>query len=183
MKKVNIKRTIGQAFMLGLIGLMLSSVLFAGDDTIQSPDLPAECSQLNPGQDQVLIFHAYATGVQVYRWNGSAWIFVEPIASLFADSNYRGLVATHYAGPTWESKSGSKVVATKDKGCSPDSNAIDWLLLSKVSTEGPGIFSSVTYVQRLNTNGGKAPSTPGTTVGDKAKVPYTAEYYFYRKQG
>jgi hypothetical protein len=31
-------------------------------------------------------------------------------------------------------------------GCAPDSNAIQWLLLSKVRTEGSGIFSSVTYI-------------------------------------
>jgi len=37
----------------------------------------------------------------------------------------------------------------------------------------------VTFVQRVNTVGGKAPGTAGTTVGQVDNVPYTAEYYFY----
>jgi hypothetical protein len=44
-------------------------------------------------------FHTYASGVQVYKWNGTAWVFVEPVANLFADRNYHGQVGTHYAAP------------------------------------------------------------------------------------
>ncbi len=94
--------------------------------------------------------------------------------------NYRGEVATHYAGPTWESNSGSKVVATRASGCSVDATAIDLLLLEAVSNEGQGPFRRVTYIQRLNTVGGKAPTAPGSAVGMVVEVPYTAEYYFYR---
>ena len=67
-------------------------------------------------------------------------------------------------------------------GCSVDSTAIDWLLLQAVSTDGPGIFKPVTYIQRVNTVGGKAPATPGTSICAEVKVPYTAEYYFYRAE-
>ena len=104
------------------------------------------------------------------------------MATLFADARYHGEVGTHYVGPTWESNSGSKVVAARvpGTGCVPDSTAIPWLLLQKVSTDGAGIFSSVTFVQRLNTTGGTAPTAPGSLVGEVKEVPYTAEYYFYR---
>jgi hypothetical protein len=34
----------------------------------------------------------------------------------------------------------------------------------------------------VNTVGGKAPTDPGSFVGEEARVPYTAEYYFYRAQ-
>jgi hypothetical protein len=51
-----------------------------------------------------------------------------------------------------------------------------------VSTEKPGIFHRVTYIQRLFTEGGLAPSEPGDTVGEEARVPYTAWYFFYREQ-
>ena len=61
----------------------------------------------------------------------------------------------------------------------PTATAIPWLLLGAASTEGPGVFDHVTFVQRLNTAGGKAPANPGTTVGEEARVAYTAEYYFY----
>jgi hypothetical protein len=122
-------------------------------------------------------------GVQIYRWNGASWDFVEPVARLYASANYHGEVGIHYAGPTWESNSGSKVVATRLEGCSPDPTAIPWLLLQTVSTEGPGIFSSVTYIQRVNTVGGLAPAAPGLSIGATVEVPYTAEYYFYRARG
>jgi hypothetical protein len=100
---------------------------------------------------------------------------------LCASANYRGKVGIHYRGPTWESNSGSKVVAARLFGCSPDPTAIPWLLLEAVSTTGPGIFSSVTYVQRVNTTGGLAPAYPGLLIGQVVEVPYTAEYYFYRE--
>jgi uncharacterized protein (TIGR03118 family) len=92
-------------------------------------------------------------------------------------------VGTHFDGPTWQSNSGSKVVEQRVEGCTPDPTAIPWLLLRTVSQEGPGIFSGVTYVQRLNTVGGIAPSGPGTTLGEVRRVPYTAEYTFFRGHG
>jgi hypothetical protein len=127
-----------------------------------------------------LVFHVYATGVQIYRWNGTAWAFVAPDATLSADAGGRGKVGIHYAGPTWESNSGSKVVGMADERCTPSASAIPWLTLNVVSASGPGIFDRVTFIQRLNTTGGLAPSSPGTAVGDVARVPYTAEYFFYR---
>ena len=148
-----------------------------------SPDLPSPlCDSIQAPEGNKLAFRVYALGVQVYRWNGTAWTFVEPVATLFANSQYQGEVGTHYVGPTWESNSGSKVVAARvpGTGCTPDSTAIPWLLLARVSSEGPGIFSSTTFIQRVNTTGGIAPSTPGTTIGATVEVPYTAEYYFYR---
>jgi hypothetical protein len=38
----------------------------------------------------------------------------------------------------------------------------------------------VTFIQRVNTVGGKAPSHSGDSVGEVVRVPYTAEYFFYR---
>jgi hypothetical protein len=53
-------------------------------------------------------------------------------------------------------------------------------LLGAVSSEGPGIVHRVTYIQRVNTVGGLAPADPGDVPGEVARVPYTAEYFFYR---
>jgi hypothetical protein len=127
----------------------------------------------------------YALGVQIYRWNGTTWDFVAPAARLFADAEYHGEVGIHYAsptGPTWESHSGGKVVASRLESCAPDPTAIPWLLLQMVSNEGPGIFDRITYIQRVNTAGGLPPTAPGPYVGAEERVPYTAEYYFYRPQ-
>ena len=149
----------------------------------RAPELPTPlCDSIQVQAGNEVAFHAYALGVQVYKWNGTAWAFVEPVANLYADAGFRGQVGTHYVGPTWESNSGSKVVGRRvaGTGCTPDAKAIPWLLLETVSTDGPGIFSGVTFIQRVNTTGGNAPAAPGANVGEEARVPYTAEYYFYR---
>jgi hypothetical protein len=81
----------------------------------------------------------------------------------------------------WESASGSKVVGARDASApSPNANSIPMLLLHAVTAEGPGILARTTYIQRVNTLGGVAPSSPGASVGEQARVPYTAEYFFYR---
>jgi Protein of unknown function (DUF3455) len=156
----------------------------SGFDNPNGPQLPEQCSSIRVDEGNKLAFHAYARGVQVYRWNAITftWDFVAPVASLFAEENYFGEVGSHYIGPTWESKSGSRVEGRRvpGTGCTPDPTAIAWLLLSKYQTGGSGIFSSVTFIQRVNTTGGLVPSTPGTAHGELREVPYTAEYYFYR---
>ncbi|MCI0601110.1 MAG: DUF3455 domain-containing protein, partial [Beijerinckiaceae bacterium] len=149
-----------------------------------SPNLPSPlCDSLKVPTGNGIVFHAYAIGVQIYQWNGSAWTFIAPVANLFADPGYHGQVGTHYGGPTWESNSGSKVVGIRVAACAPEPTAIDWLRLSAASTQGPGVFNGVTFIQRVNTAGGKAPLAPGAKLGDLAHVPYTAEYFFSKAKG
>jgi hypothetical protein len=136
------------------------------------------CTNLEAPEGSKVTLHTYAKGMQIYWWDGNSWELVAPWAQLYADAKLYGLVGAHYAGPTWESVSGSKVVGTIVERC-PMPNAIPWLSLS-ASSEGPGVFSRVTFIQRVNTVGGVAPSTPGSFVGEEASVPYAAEYFFYR---
>jgi hypothetical protein len=176
-----IRRLIALAILFTVAGLTHARAAAFADNDNRAPELPVNiCERVLVPEGNKVAFHAYASGVQVYRWNGTAWVFVEPVANLFASRNYHGQVGTHYAGPTWESNSGSKVLARRLDGCSPDATAIPWLKLEAVSTEGPGVFDGVTFVQRVNTTGGNAPAAPGSFVGEEARVPYTAEYYFYR---
>ena len=80
------------------------------------------------------------------------------------------------------------VVAGTDLDSCPNNGSIPCLLLETVgSEEGPQggtMLSKTTFVQRLNTNGGSAPATGCFTsadVGHQSLVPYTADYFFYRK--
>jgi hypothetical protein len=107
--------------------------------------------------------------------------FVAPSGNLYADRGFHG-GRTHFGGPTWESNSASKVIARKTDDCTPDSSAVAWLLLETGVTDGPGIFNGVSHVQRVGTTGGIKPAAPGAVIGEQRSVPYTAEYYFYRRQ-
>jgi hypothetical protein len=152
------------------------------DDDNRVPDL-GDCEEVQVDAGHKVAFQAYAEGVQIYRWNGAAWTFVAPDAVLYSgDGEDAEVVGIHYGGPTWESNSGSKVVAGVVNRCTADPNAIPWLLLGAVSSEGPGIFHRVTFIQRLYTVGGLAPAHPGEFVGEEAEVPYSAWYVFYREQ-
>ena len=178
------KQIIGLAFVLGVIALGHAMATFAtAQDVVPAPVLPAGCELLAAPQGHEVASRVYAVGVQIYRWNGSSWGFVAPEAGLFASKNYRGLIGTHYGGPTWESVSESLVAssATTAIPCTPDPTAIPWLRLTALASSGPGIFEGVTYIQRVNTVGGIRPIEPGTEVGQQARIPYTTEYYFYKE--
>jgi hypothetical protein len=65
--------------------------------------------------------------------------------------------------------------------------AIPWLLLQVVGAEvgptGGDRLSETTFIQRLTTAGGVAPTTgcaQAVDVGRRALVPYTADYFFYK---
>ena len=181
MEIINMKKILTSLALLSVV-LLASPALLSARAADNGPELPPMCGVIAAPADSKLLFHTYALGVQIYRWNGVRWNFVGPEARLYADANYRGLVGTHYAGPTWESNSGSTVVASRVEGCTPDAAAIQWLLLSSVSNGGSGIFDKADHIQRVNTAGGLEPAAPGSSLGDEKRVPYTAEYYFYRSQ-
>ena len=180
MYRKKIKLVIGLIALLTVAGVSLAATPTAmAGNSKRMPDLPSPvCDSIQVPHGNKVAFHVYAVGVQRYRWNGASWDFVEPVATLYADAKYNVKVGIHFAGPTWESILGGKVVATRVDGCSPDPASIPWLLLRATSADG--VLSSVTYIQRLNTKGGLAPIAPGASTGVMAEIPYTTEYYFYR---
>jgi Protein of unknown function (DUF3455) len=109
-----------------------------------------------------------------------AWTLVEPEATLYGPFHW--VAGHHYLGPTWEGIDGSSVVGAKLAGETVDATAIPWLLLQAKSHAGKGWFSSITYVQRLHTVGGLAPSTgcDAAHADATADVDYRATYVFYR---
>ena len=78
------------------------------------------------------------------------------------------------------------ITAGSDASC-PNGGAIDCLLLQVIgSDEGPAggkSLTKTTFIQRLNTKGGSAPTdsclVPGE-VGKQILVPYSADYFFFR---
>lgn len=185
MHYITVKSVIRLLVLLAIAGVAVprASAVTMFDNT-NGPELPEGCSSIAVEAGNKLAFHVYAKGVQIYRWNGLAWSFVAPEATLYAESGYFGEVGIHGMGPHWTSKSGSRVEAARvtGTGCRPDPTAIDWILLKQTKATGPGIFANVTFIQRTNTTGGLAPTEPGS-LNELRQVPYTAEYYFYRAEG
>jgi hypothetical protein len=176
--KSPIRRILSKSFLAAAAAITLVACSEEeGAAPLTPPDL-AGCGALEVSDSLQLVSRVFATGVQVYRWNGAAWVLITPSATLFADEAGTHAVGNHYAGPTWEGFDGSKVVGSKLAECTPDAGAVAWLLLSGVATDAGGEFQGVTRIQRVNTTGGKAPAA-GTVDGQVASVPYTTEYYFY----
>jgi hypothetical protein len=148
------------------------------------PAAPANLA-VPPSASQVL--RAEGRGVQIYVCAAPPehpqdydWRFVAPQANLFTIEGEK--IGRHYAGPTWEGQDGGKMVGeVRAKAPSPDPTAIDWLLLSAKSANRVGVLGTSSFVQRLDTRGGRAPvgGCSGQTAGDEVRIPYSAEYDFY----
>ena len=168
------------------VGLAPPSYHIQASEKLEIPaaiDLPANFPN---GNTRVATF--YAEGVQKYKavQTGSepatyAWAFVAPQADLYDVTNKK--VGTHSAGPNWQLSPADSIFAQAynppKSAPSPEAGTIDWLLLMpKTGTTPTGIFSGVDYIQRIATNGGKAPATPPVSATQTVEVPYTAIYRF-----
>ncbi len=126
------------------------------------PDVP---ENIRPGDGHKVFLKGHAVGVQIYRCNptatGHAWQLVAPRADLYGDNGK--VVVTHSAGPSWQAKDGSKIVASRVDGVDV-AGTIPWLLLkatpASVAPEGTRL-AGTTHIQRVDTVGGRA-SAPET---------------------
>ncbi|MET0233944.1 MAG: DUF3455 domain-containing protein [Kibdelosporangium sp.] len=116
-----------------------------------------------------------ARGVQTYQCTANAWTFLQPDAILTSRGRPEVL---HSKGPVWTSVVDGSSVTAAAVANSPVPNAIPELLLRSTGNRGPGRLSTVTFIQRLKTTGGVAP-TGACSEGVTASVPYTADYAFY----
>ncbi|HTV17088.1 MAG TPA: DUF3455 domain-containing protein [Polyangiaceae bacterium] len=140
---------------------------------------------LNPPADATLELAWPASGVQIYACtqpkpsDTPSWTLEGPHALLTSGNT---VAAIHFAGPHWQGLDGSQVKGAKLASAdAPDAAAVPWLLMS-ATPSGEGTFAHTTHIQRLDTNGGKPPTTgcDASHLGAKALVPYRASYYFYR---
>jgi hypothetical protein len=133
---------------------------------------------------------------------GFAFSLFTPEATLFKDKDNDKQVTTHFFSPnpsengairaTWQDSKDTSIVwggqaisSTAPAFVAP--GAIPWLLLPAAGVqEGPTggkTLTVTTFIQRLNTSGGVAPSMGCASVmdvGARAFVSYTADYFFYK---
>jgi hypothetical protein len=138
---------------------------------------------LAPGEATHVIAALKASGTQIYVCKRDAnsklaWAFKAPSAELYDASGE--LIVTHSAGPSWAAADGSKITGEvlQQAPSADQPGSIPLLLLRATNAAGPGLLSTVRYVQRLDTHGGVAPSGACSQEGQEGRSPYIAEYRF-----
>lgn len=149
---------------------------------------PTVAAELAVPDDHRLAVVAAARGVQIYECvadagGALAWKLHAPRAELFDAAgapigiHYGGVDKNLAPGPYWEAKDGSRVHGGSPASV-PNPGSIALLRLTAADASGTGVFSHVSFIQRLATTGGVAPTEP-CTAGKQTEVAYTAQYYFY----
>ncbi len=203
----NLARQIRLIACTGVLGttfvVALPHVGHAQDVT--PPSVPGTL-QVPDGNEAFLIAHAFGSQDYVCAASGSgvAFVLTTPEAVLFDNPARR--VINHFFSPnpveggtiraTWQSTRNSsvfwgKLVHSATFATDPDfvaQDAIAWLLLSQAGVlEGSGNgdnLAAATFVQRVNTVGGLAPSigcNSPADIGKTAFSPYEADYVFYKQ--
>ena len=163
----------------------------------------------------VPFLEGHAFGTQNYiclpSGNGFKFVLFTPEATLFDPLDPGTQLTTHFFSPnanpvppnplelgkiraTWQHSKDTSIVWGGTAIPSTDPNfvakdAIAWLTLPvagvKAGPGGGGILTATTFIQRVHTSGGVAPSEECTDLNDlgtEAFVPYEADYFFYRKR-
>ena len=126
--------------------------------------------------DSRLYLVLHASGVQKYTCQADGtWLFTDPEATLYKTTGAPKPVGTHFLNfstglPVWRFKGGSSVEAARTQSAPGGTGNIAWLLLQAAATS-PGRLGQTTWIQRLNTTGGVAP-TGTCTPGAATAVPY-----------
>jgi hypothetical protein len=140
-------------------------------------------SQIKAPSEVEPAFALAASGVQIFRCEadgeGLHWAFRLPEAEL---RDARGQVVGHHgANYSFEHVDGSRLLGTiVGNDSAPSSDAVRWLLL-RTRSFGQGEFEKVTYVQRVDTQGGMPPTQcSADQVNQILRVPFSAKFIFYR---
>lgn len=109
------------------------------------------------------------------------WAFVGPDAALSDRSGKR--IGKYYGPPaTWEAMDGSKITGAQVAVSPASAGSIPLQLVKANPAMGAGAMQGVTYIQRVATQGGVAPSAAcdSSSMGQKQIVKYQADYIFWR---
>jgi len=144
---------------------------------IAPPQVP---ENLKVPATETVLLKALGKGKQIYACSANGWVLDRPQADLWDDRG--AAIGKHYKGPVWEAADGSKVGGqVAQRAGAPEGKAVPWLLLKANSHEGAGTFAGVTYIQRVDTEGGLAPAAgcDPSHLGLEVSAEYRATYYFY----
>lgn len=179
------RTTMTRPLILALPALLALSGCGTMGSAMKAPDVPAALAV--PAGNKVA-FTLKGSGLLNYECRAKAdapgtfeWVLASPDAVL-KDQN-DALVGKYYGGPTWEHGDGSKITGKQlAVSPAPTPGNIPWQLVQAAPSTGSGVLVGTTYVQRVNTMAGVAPSDPcnASTVAAKKQVRYSADYVFYK---
>jgi hypothetical protein len=109
------------------------------------------------------------------------WVFVGPDAALNDRSGKR--IGKYYGPPaTWEAMDGSKITGAQLAVSPASPGSIPLQLVKANPAMGSGAMQGVSYIQRVATQGGVAPTAAcaASSTGQKQIVKYQADYIFWR---
>lgn len=143
---------------------------------------------LRASADEEAAFVLTADGAHVYQCKATAagpaaWTFVAPDATLYEGTRSIGV---HKSPTLFESTSDrSSVSALLRATQAAGGGNLPWALYRAQPLAASGMFAGITSIQRVNTAGGVAPATgcSAANLGAETRVPFTADYYFYRRRG
>jgi Protein of unknown function (DUF3455) len=173
-----------------------SSAAMAPASQVEPPAVPSNL-EVPEGNKAYRVWHATGTQNYICLAAGQAWTFIGPQATLFDDEADQ--VLTHFLSPnpieagvaraTWQhSKDTSSVWAVAIQSSTDPGyvtpGAIPWLLLRIVGAQagaaGGEKLVPTTFIQRVHTAGGSAPSPTCSQAGARVFVPYETDYVFYK---
>ncbi|WP_067499676.1 DUF3455 domain-containing protein [Actinoplanes sp. TFC3] len=159
------------------VAIAAAAVVAVAGSAVTYQASAAESSPLQPPAGLKIIGQfVVGDGTQTYTCTGGRFTGSSvPEARLYDGANRK---IHHFGGPTWQSEADGSLVTASPVANSPVPGAIPELLLEVKTHSGQGLLDTVTHIQRLNTYGGVAPAT-GCTDGEKASVPYKANYVFW----
>jgi hypothetical protein len=194
---------LGRATALA-VALAISQAHPARASEVTVPPIPGNI-QVTAPNIPYLVGHGVGTQDYVCLPAGTGFKFTlfTPEATLFNENGKQ--IITHYFSPnpdeggtvraTWQSRDTSTVwgsVGPNDSSSDPafvKPGAIAWLKVTVVGNEegrsGGDKLTQTTFIQRLNTAGGLAPSTgcaSASDVGKEAFIHYSADYFFYKEK-
>ncbi|WP_110687922.1 DUF3455 domain-containing protein [Salinicola aestuarinus] len=166
-----------------LASVTVTAALFSGLSLGALADMTPEEVQVPEGNE--IAMETVGVGEITYacemKDGDYAWVFKGPDAKLNdTDGNQ---VGSYYGPPaTWESSDGSKITGTQIGTAPGGDGNIPLQLVEANPAEGEGHMTDVTYVQRLNTQGGVAPDMEcsADNEDDTEIVEYQADYNFYK---
>ena len=191
--------------VISLSAALALAAPYAAHAQIPAPSVPDNI-KVPSGNAAFLVGHAIGTQnyecQPVSSLGRPGWVLFTPQATLFDGQNQQ--LTTHFFSPNpsetftirpaWQHSEDTSTVWGRGRASSADPTfvepgAIPWLLIERAGTRpgptGGTALTVTTFIQRVNTEGGAAP-TEGCErppdIGSRAFVPYEADYYFYRQQ-